>query len=99
MIAFLFLILAALPMPGTRFQQLPEGAGKAEVEAACYACHSADIVVQQRLTPKQWTATVDKMIRWGVEAKEPERQRMIDYLSKHFGPDNRFTPIATAPVK
>ena len=41
---------------GTRFAALPEGKGKEEVELACYRCHSADILVQQRLTAKQWTA-------------------------------------------
>jgi len=99
MILLVIAILAALPMPGTQFKQLPEGKGKAEVEAACYACHSADLLAQQRLTPKQWTATMDKMIRWGAEAKESDKQMMIDYLSRHFGPENRFTPATTATVK
>lgn len=99
MMLLLLAILAALPMPGTQFKQLPAGKGKAEVEAACYACHSADLLVQQRLTPKQWTATVEKMMRWGAEMKESDKQVMIDYLSKHFGPGNRFTPAATTPVK
>jgi len=99
MMGLLLAILAALPMPGTQFKQLPDTKGKAEIEHACYTCHSPDLLAQQRLTPKQWTATVEKMMRWGAELKESDKQVVIDYLSRHFGPDNRFTPTATMPMK
>lgn len=95
---FLALLLAALPTLGTQFKQLPAGKGKAQVEAACYACHSADLLAQQRLTAKQWTATVEKMMRWGADLKAGDKQVAIDYLAKHFGPANKFTPAATKPV-
>lgn len=90
---------APLPQLGTKFHTLPDGKGKAEVEAACYRCHSADILVQQRLTEKQWTATIEKMIRWGAEVKESDKAKVIAYLSSHFGPDNQFEPIETQPVR
>jgi len=89
----LVLILAAtLPMPGTRFKDLPAGKAKAHVEAACYECHSADILVQQRLTQRQWTATVEKMMRWGAVVPAEKKTPIIDYLAKHFGPENKFVP-------
>ena len=59
-----------LPVLGTKFHSLPAGNGRQLVEASCFPCHSADILVQQRLTEKQWTATVDKMIRWGAVVKD-----------------------------
>jgi hypothetical protein len=90
-------ILAALPLPGTKFKELPPGKGKAQTEAACYACHASDLLVQQRLTEKQWTATVEKMIRWG--ATVPEKDVVVQYLARHFGPKNRFTPTKVAPVR
>jgi len=99
MMLFLLTLLAALPMPGTKFHPLPEGKGKAKVEAACFPCHSPDLLVQQRLTPKQWTATVEKMIRWGAEVKESDKQVLIDYLSKNFDVGNRFVPAKTLTVK
>ena len=99
MMLFLLTLLAALPVPGTKFHSLPEGKGKARVEEACLPCHSADLLVQQRLTPKQWTATVEKMMRWGAEVKESEKQVLIDYLSKNFGVDNRFVPAKTLTVQ
>ena len=96
----LVLILAAtLPQPGTKFKELPPGAAKADVEAACYACHSADLLVQQRLTQKQWTATVEKMMRWGAVVHEPKKTPIIDYLAKNFGPENKFEPTKVKPVR
>jgi cytochrome c1 len=88
----LALILAAtLPAPGTQFKQLPAGKGKAEVEAACYACHSADLLAQQRLNEKQWTATVEKMMRWGATVEPANKDAIVKYLTRHFGPANKFT--------
>ncbi|HVR40718.1 MAG TPA: hypothetical protein VMU84_16600 [Thermoanaerobaculia bacterium] len=92
------ILLAVLPLLGTQFKTLPEGKGKAQTETACYQCHSADLLVQQRLTPKQWTAAVEKMMRWGAVVEEKDKQVVIDYLSKHFGPANKFTPTKAQPL-
>lgn len=92
-------LAAELPKLGTKFHSLPDGKGKAAVEAACYRCHSADLLVQQRLTEKQWTAAIDKMIRWGAVVSDADKPVMIAYLTKHFGPENTsFKPIRTRPV-
>jgi cytochrome c1 len=87
-----------LPVLGTKFHSLPAGAGKQLVEASCFPCHSADMLVQQRLSDKQWTTEVDKMIRWGAVVKDSDKAAMIAYLSKSFGPANKFTPVRTRPV-
>jgi hypothetical protein len=96
--AIVILLAATLPLAGTKFKELPPGKGRAEVEAACYACHSADLLAQQRLTEKQWTASVDKMIRWGAVVKDEDKSVIIDYLSRHYGPSNRFVPEKTQPL-
>ena len=89
----------ALPALGTKFHSLPSGSGKQLVEAACLRCHSADMLAQQRLTERQWTATVEKMMRWGAAVKDEDKAPIIAYLSKHFGVDNRaFTPAKARPV-
>ncbi len=88
---------ARLPVLGTTFHSLPAGNGKSLVEGTCYRCHSADMLVQQRLTEKQWTAEVDKMIRWGAVVKDRDKPVMLAYLVKHFGPENKFAPIRTRP--
>jgi len=87
-----------LPVLGTRFHSLPAGSGKQLVEASCLPCHSADMLVQQRLTEKQWTAEVDKMIRWGAVMKDSDKPPMITYLVKNFGIANKFVPIRTRPA-
>jgi hypothetical protein len=92
-------ILAALPIPGTQFKQLPPAPGRAEVEHACYECHSADLLAQQRLTEKQWTATVEKMIRWGANVPDADKSVVIAYLAKQFGPGNKFVPTKTATIR
>ena len=90
---------STLPALGTKFHSLPAGSGKELVEAACIRCHSADMLAQQRLTEKQWTATVEKMMRWGAVVKDDDKAPIIAYLSKHFGVENRtFTPAKTRPV-
>ena len=89
----------SLPILGTKFHTLPAGDGKALVEASCLPCHSADIIVQQRLTEKQWTAAVEKMMRWGAVVKDDDKAPMIAYLAKHFGVDNyTFTPVKARPA-
>ncbi|MEA2329474.1 MAG: cytochrome c oxidase cbb3-type subunit [Thermoanaerobaculia bacterium] len=87
-----------LPILGTKFHTLPAGNGRRLVEASCLPCHSPDILVQQRLTEKQWTAEVDKMVRWGAVMKDADKPAVIAYLSKNFGVTNTFTPLKTRPV-
>lgn len=87
-----------LPELGTTFKPLPTGEEKAGVEAACLPCHSADMLVQQRLTDKQWTATVDKMTRWGAVVADTDKAKMVVYLAKNFRPENKFTPIRVRPA-
>ncbi len=92
-------LAAALPAPGTKLKELPPGPAKAAVEAACYECHAADLLVQQRLTQKQWTATVEKMMRWGAVVPAEKKTPIIDYLAKNFGEKNKFVPTKTGPAK
>ena len=88
-----------LPVLGTRLAELPPGEGKAVADQACLNCHSADMVRQQRLTEKQWTAEVTKMTGWGADVPDSKRDALLAYLVKNFGPDNdRFEPVVTRPV-
>jgi quinoprotein glucose dehydrogenase len=88
-----------LPVLGTRLAEFPPGEGKSVADSACLACHSTDLVRQQRLTEKQWTASLTKMIGWGAEVPESRKEALLAYLVKNFGPDNdRFEPVITRPV-
>ena len=89
----------SLPVLGTQLAELPPGPGKAAADTGCLKCHSADILRQQRLNEKQWGANVTKMVGWGAEVPDANRDELIAYLVKNFGPDNdRFKPVVTRPV-
>lgn len=88
-----------LPVLGTSLQEYPAGPGKSVADAACLQCHSASMGLQQRLTEKQWTASVEKMMRWGAALPADKKADLIAYLVANFGPDNdRFEPTVTRPV-
>jgi len=88
-----------LPVLGTRLADLPPGEAKTAAESACLACHSADILWQQRLTEKQWTGEVNKMIGWGAQVPADQKDALIAYLLQNFGPENdKFQPVVTRPV-
>ena len=88
-----------LPMLGTQLGELPAGPAKAVAESACLKCHSADILLQQRMGEKQWSANLTKMIGWGAEVPDDKKDELVAYLVKSFGPDNdRFVPKVVRPV-
>jgi hypothetical protein len=78
---------------------LPAGAMQEKAAEACFTCHEARIIVQQRLSKPAWTREVDKMIKWGAEVDPKDRDAMIDYFSTNFGPDQpAYTAPRTAPT-
>jgi hypothetical protein len=87
------------PVLGAVRTPLPEGSGQEIAERACLVCHSSDMLRQQRLTEKQWTASVAKMVGWGAALSDTERTALVPYLALHFGPENDdFAPVVTRPV-
>lgn len=60
--------------------------GAATYRRVCLACHEADIIEQQKLTPTGWTRSVEKMMRWGAAVSDAEKQPLVDYLASRFGP-------------
>lgn len=95
----LSIICCAMAMPvcfGAAAQDLlPGSAGVEVVRDKCTTCHEADLIVQQRLTKTGWTREVEKMIRWGTEVTDAEKNTIIDYLAAHFG--SRPLGTATSP--
>lgn len=63
------------------------------VRENCLICHSDELIRSQRLTPKQWTTEVDKMIGWGSPLPADERRRVIDLLAAEYGPDAGLQPL------
>lgn len=86
--------------PGSKTPPLPDGDGKAIADRACVLCHSGDVLRQQRLTERQWTASITKMKGWGAEVSDSETPRLIAYLQEHFGTGNdRYRPLIVRPVR
>jgi hypothetical protein len=93
-------VLSAQTRPplGARIAPFPNGPGKEIADKACLNCHASDIVRQQKLSEKQWTANVTKMIGWGAELPENRKEELIRYLAANFGPTNRaFQPVVVQP--
>ena len=63
---------------------LPEGDGIEVVKKSCLSCHGGEPITQQRLSRAQWTAEVDKMIRWGADVPPDKKDSLIAYLAEHF---------------
>jgi cytochrome c-type biogenesis protein CcmH/NrfF len=63
-----------------------ENRGKEIFENRCLLCHEADLTRQQRLSRQGWTREVEKMIRWGAVVADAEKEPLIDYLFKNYGP-------------
>jgi len=63
--------------------------------ARCSVCHSADLIVQQRLPRVRWEATLEKMKHWGAEISGDEADLLVRYLSAryHPGAPDRVPPL------
>src|SRR5215831_7782716 len=79
-------------------QDLPEGKGVELARDKCVVCHEADVIVAQRLSRQGWTREVEKMIRWGAQVSDAEKEILVDYFAARFKPNSgpNSAPSATA---
>ncbi len=63
-----------------------EERGKQIFENQCLNCHEAGLTEQQRLSRVGWLREVEKMVRWGATVKDDEKDALVDYLFKNYGP-------------
>ena len=61
--------------------------GPALVAEACLACHSQELLHQQRLTPAQWEKVVKKMAGWGATVAADDVPIVSAYLAARYGLD------------
>ena len=66
--------------------------GREIVKGACLSCHSEHMLVQQRLTPAQWTKTVGKMAAWGANLDPKEVEPLVAYLSAMSADAGPYVP-------
>jgi competence protein ComEA len=65
--------------------QLPDGKGKEVVERTCNSCHGSDRIVSHRMSKKDWSDVVERMLDYGGSATDEEIATILDYLSTHLG--------------
>ena len=80
-----------LPGPGI----LVAGDGAAETYAYCIACHSERLVAQQGLTREGWEEVIVLMMEdHGMAPIESSSlERVLGYLSTHYGPERPNYPL------
>ena len=57
------------------------------LHARCEVCHSADLIIQQRLDREKWIAIVNKMVHWGAQVSPSEQEVLLNYFATHYHPD------------
>jgi hypothetical protein len=97
---FAVLSLAAAATPASAQVQLPDGAGKAEVQKLCSTCHPADRGASVRLTREGWQDVMTRMVALGMRGTDEELNAALEYLATHFKGEaaaplnlNRATPV------
>lgn len=86
------LILLSLLVVQPAQANLPEGPGKAETERLCQGCHDMSQSVSLRQDRNGWSATLIKMVGFGVQATEEELGVLVEYLAKHY-PAGELPPL------
>lgn len=71
--------------------RLPQGDGRDTVAGWCGACHSLNLVTQQRLPRWRWDELLVVMReKHGMPELDPgDRTAILDYLGEHLGPPPR----------
>jgi competence protein ComEA len=85
---FLFasIVLVSAQAPSAPGKPLPPGPMQAKVKASCTACHNTSRITEQHLSRQQWSAELTKMEGLGAVIPDTDRNALLDYLSKNFGP-------------
>ena len=78
--------LASAQAPSKPGKPLPPGPMQAKVKAACTQCHNTTRITEQHLTRQQWSDQLDKMEGLGAVVPDSDRNAILAYLTKNFGP-------------
>ena len=85
------LVLIGLLAPADAMA-LPDGPGRADVEAVCVACHDTRLIERSSgYTRGDWSRLVSYMI--DLSASPELEGRITGYLAEHFPPNDRRTPV------
>jgi competence ComEA-like helix-hairpin-helix protein len=63
-----------------------DGETKKLLERTCTRCHTLVSTYRMRNTRERWAEIVDDMVSRGADATDDDIERIIDYLTAHYGP-------------
>lgn len=80
---------------------LVKAGGWEEVRAYCGSCHSLDLVTSQHDSATGWQETIRTMQRSHnmVDLPAPTEARIVDYLARHYVPQERSHRRAPVPAR
>lgn len=67
---------------------MPDGPGKAEASKLCKGCHELEKSFSMRQDRAGWQQTLDKMVSYGLKAKEEEINLILEYVVKNYPADD-----------
>lgn len=79
--------LAGAQAPSAPGKPLPSGPEQPKVKAACTSCHNTSRITEQHLTRQQWSIQFEKMEGLGAVIPDADRDAMLTYLTRNFGPE------------
>jgi hypothetical protein len=82
-----FALIAAAQAPSEPGKPLPPGPMQAKVKATCTQCHNTSRITEQHLTREEWSQKLEKMEGLGAVIPDADRNGMLNYLVKNFGPE------------
>lgn len=83
---FTGLTLLSAQAPSAPGKPLPPGPMQAKIKAACTQCHNTARITEQHMTRQQWSDQLEKMEGLGAVITDTDREPMLNYLTKNFGP-------------
>ncbi len=96
---FLCSVLPALSQ-GRPQRPLPEGTGKAMVEASCVQCHDLNRVTRPTgHTPEEWQTIMDDMIKLGISLTPEQIPVVTAYLVRSFPDRSIKAVVIPGPVE
>ncbi len=67
---------------------------QSKVKAACTQCHNTGRLTEQHLTRQQWSDELEKMESLGAVIPDADRNALLNYLTRNFGPEKGATKPA-----
>ncbi len=86
--ASLFVIHQGLFSTAGQTRPMPDGPGKVETQKMCSTCHDLDKSLSLKQDRAGWQRTVEKMVAFGMKAKDEEVSAVIEYLTRSYPADD-----------